>query len=218
MKTKKIVRKEQRTEGLKNEILDAAVEVFKECGYEKATIKKIAEKADISDGSLYNYFENKRDLLLCLFKTLSDRTINGLKALFENVDSIEQLISGGIEYQFHQDSTLPILTILLHETGIDPEVQKIFIELKRTLRELSIERTRKFAKEGNIRKIDHVVFAILMNAITIGITTLIESGDKELAKIPVNDIADKITDILINGLKPMKTKESIKFKEEMQKN
>jgi hypothetical protein len=44
MKTKKIVRKEQRTEGLKNEILDAAVEVFKECGYEKATIKKLLRK------------------------------------------------------------------------------------------------------------------------------------------------------------------------------
>jgi TetR/AcrR family fatty acid metabolism transcriptional regulator len=218
MKAKKIARKEQQTERLKNEILEAAVEVFKECGYEKATIKKIAEKAEVADGSIYNYFENKRDILLCLFKTLSDRTTDGLTNLFADADDINKLISTGIVYQFHQDSTLPVLTLLLHETGIDPEVQKIFSELKRTLRESAIERTKKFAKAGNIRKIDHVIFAILMNAITVGITTLIESGDEELAKIPINDFANEITDILVNGLTPLKAKGSVKFKEEIQKN
>ncbi len=46
------------------DIMSAAREVFREKGYEEALISDIAERADVVEGSIYRYFENKRDLLV----------------------------------------------------------------------------------------------------------------------------------------------------------
>jgi AcrR family transcriptional regulator len=46
------------------DIMRAARDVFREKGYEEALISDIAERADVVEGSIYRYFENKRDLLV----------------------------------------------------------------------------------------------------------------------------------------------------------
>ncbi|RST86205.1 TetR/AcrR family transcriptional regulator [Aquibium carbonis] len=46
------------------EIMSAAREVFREKGYEDAPLSDIAERAKVVEGSIYRYFENKRDLLV----------------------------------------------------------------------------------------------------------------------------------------------------------
>ncbi len=46
------------------DIMRAARDVFREKGYEDALISDIAERADVVEGSIYRYFENKRDLLV----------------------------------------------------------------------------------------------------------------------------------------------------------
>ena len=45
------------------DIMSAARRVIAERGYENALMSEIAEQAGIVEGSLYRYFENKRDLL-----------------------------------------------------------------------------------------------------------------------------------------------------------
>ncbi len=47
----------------KDAILDAALEVFRERGYEGTTIPAIADRAGIAQGTLYNYFPSKEKLL-----------------------------------------------------------------------------------------------------------------------------------------------------------
>lgn len=47
----------------RQDILDAARRVFVEKGYDNATMNDIAAAADVSAGSIYRYFENKRDLI-----------------------------------------------------------------------------------------------------------------------------------------------------------
>ena len=43
-------------------IMEAALEVFSEKGYDGSTIKKIAERAKINQGLIYQHFESKQDL------------------------------------------------------------------------------------------------------------------------------------------------------------
>jgi AcrR family transcriptional regulator len=45
-------------------ILEAAASLFREVGYDAARIETIAERAEVSVGTFYNYFENKGDILL----------------------------------------------------------------------------------------------------------------------------------------------------------
>ena len=47
----------------KKEIMDTALELFAIEGFDKTSISKIAAKAGISKGLLYNYFSSKEDLI-----------------------------------------------------------------------------------------------------------------------------------------------------------
>lgn len=56
-----------RQKALRHErILDAALHLFREAGYDAVRTEDIAAAAEVSVGTLYNYFENKGDLLLAL--------------------------------------------------------------------------------------------------------------------------------------------------------
>jgi AcrR family transcriptional regulator len=52
------------TQRRRRQILEAAVAVFSEAGYEGATVRAIAERAGLAEGTLYLYFPSKRPLLL----------------------------------------------------------------------------------------------------------------------------------------------------------
>ena len=47
-----------------NMILDAAEEVFFSRGFDKSTMDDVANNAELSKGSLYNYFKNKNELCI----------------------------------------------------------------------------------------------------------------------------------------------------------
>ncbi len=47
-------------------IIQAAIEVFSKKGFQAATISEIAERADVSEGSIYQYFKNKEDLFFSI--------------------------------------------------------------------------------------------------------------------------------------------------------
>lgn len=54
-------------------ILNAAIAEFSRVPFEKASINKIIQNADISRGSFYTYFEDKRDLLKCIFTDIVEK-------------------------------------------------------------------------------------------------------------------------------------------------
>lgn len=62
----------QLIEARRNLIIDAAIEVISEQGFQRTTIKQIASKAGIADGTIYNYFKNKDDILLGIVARLSE--------------------------------------------------------------------------------------------------------------------------------------------------
>ena len=49
-------------------IIDAATKVFAKKGFFQAKISEIAREAEIADGTIYIYFENKDDILISLFE------------------------------------------------------------------------------------------------------------------------------------------------------
>jgi AcrR family transcriptional regulator len=50
-------------ERTKARILDASLELFLDLGFEKTTMRKVAERADVSVGNAYYYFESKEHLV-----------------------------------------------------------------------------------------------------------------------------------------------------------
>jgi TetR/AcrR family fatty acid metabolism transcriptional regulator len=70
----------QRMRDRHDAILGAATRVFAEKGYSAASITEIAQAAEISDGLIYKYFENKRALLEQVLTSFYERTIADLAA------------------------------------------------------------------------------------------------------------------------------------------
>lgn len=64
--------KQARSKQTKEKIVNAAIRLFQERGYEKTTSNEIAAAAGVSVGSFYVYFNDKRQLLLTIFDRLAD--------------------------------------------------------------------------------------------------------------------------------------------------
>ena len=62
----------QLVDARRNQILDAATQVFAKKGFHGATIRQIAQQAGIADGTIYIYFQNKPDLLLGILNRLNE--------------------------------------------------------------------------------------------------------------------------------------------------
>lgn len=63
----------------KDQLLDAALQVFAEEGYHSASVSKIAKHAGVSKGLMYNYFQSKEEVLLTLVRALFDYAMTTLK-------------------------------------------------------------------------------------------------------------------------------------------
>ncbi len=49
-------------------IIEAAINVIGENGYQRSQVSKIAREAGVAEGTIYLYFENKEDILISIFR------------------------------------------------------------------------------------------------------------------------------------------------------
>lgn len=66
----------------KNKIFEAIKNEFARVPFEKVSINKIVQDADISRGSFYMYFEDKKDMLLCVLSNYHDDLMSIIKESF----------------------------------------------------------------------------------------------------------------------------------------
>ena len=59
-------RRERNRQDKRERIRDAAEDLFNECGYDAATTRDIAHRAGVSLGTLFNYADDKRDLIFLI--------------------------------------------------------------------------------------------------------------------------------------------------------
>ena len=64
--------RQARGQVTKSAIIDAALELFEERGYEATTMRAIADKADVSLGSAYYYFDSKEHLIQGFYSRAGD--------------------------------------------------------------------------------------------------------------------------------------------------
>ncbi|GIK38516.1 MAG: AcrR family transcriptional regulator [Chloroflexota bacterium] len=116
--------KEQMVEHRRTQILLGAAKVFAEKGYHKATTKEIAQAAGVSEGTIYNYFDNKRELLLAMIELLA---LQSLKSIINTQPPADpkEFISMILRdrYQLAQERGYLIMPILA-ETFTDTELRQ----------------------------------------------------------------------------------------------
>lgn len=80
-------RRERKKEETRKNIMDCAVGLFKEKGFEETLVEEISEKADVSKGTLYNYFPDKESILVDYFQLIIAESGKSIKeSLMEKTD------------------------------------------------------------------------------------------------------------------------------------
>ncbi|MBI5304419.1 MAG: TetR/AcrR family transcriptional regulator [Chloroflexi bacterium] len=85
----------------KAQILAAAVKVFSAKGFERARIADIARQAGVAEGSIYNYFKNKGDLLVSIPRHAIEPAVTTVRAQaapqLDTDASPEQILTDGAQ-------------------------------------------------------------------------------------------------------------------------
>ncbi|MFZ5625205.1 MAG: TetR/AcrR family transcriptional regulator [Gemmatimonadota bacterium] len=128
-------------------ILDAALEVFTELGYERATLQDIVERAGVSKGALYHYFDSKDQLFVDLVRECLGALATAGEARIAAADpalSREALLRQHLEEiwsTLQQPHMLELSQLVMTELPKFPEIGKAFFDevvtpARRTMRRI----------------------------------------------------------------------------------
>ncbi len=173
-------RREREKEELRQEILDAARELFVIEGYENVSMRRIAEKINYSPTTIYLYFKDKADLLYQICEETFAKLVNkGDKIMAENADPLTALKKIGryyVEFGLRNPNHYMVTFILPHEHGMDKEKTENSTGMRAfNFVKMNIE---ECVQCGIFRKVDADVASQVMWAGLHGITSLlIAHGD-----------------------------------------
>lgn len=100
----------------KNEILDAAEELFNIDGFDGTTISAIIEKAGIARGTVYYHFKSKEDVLDALIERHCEKLLEEAKQIAKdrNIPVMKRLIQTLMAMNADKDGKPGVLTQQMH--------------------------------------------------------------------------------------------------------
>ena len=194
-------RRERRIAARKQQILEAAETVFSQKGYERATTRDIAETADISEGTLYNYFGSKSDLLDAVAQSFANDITNEIAGL--EADNLRDMMAQLLSARLRSGRERRLLMLFLFEARLNPDVHRIFIQdsLQRII-STTEHRFRTLIESGVMRPVEPAVAARAISATIMGFAALYEMGQygKEENGFSPQKWGEELTDLFLNGL------------------
>lgn len=139
MKNSVRVPKQERSIEKKNKIIKAGYKLFSEVGYYGTTTAEIAKRAGVSTGIVYGYFEDKRDILLCVLEIYINKVYSPLQEIMDNAAmplDLRELVDAIIDktVELHQQNAK--LHNTLHSLATtDEAVNAHFISLENKITE-----------------------------------------------------------------------------------
>ena len=140
---------ERRRQNKKNSILQAALQLFKQYGYNKVTVAEIAQKASVSQVSIYNYINSKENLKQELLIKLMDDYYLEIANILEKHDSmrlkLEKLLISIVDVVKRSS-----MQFLLESVANDTFVNEYYIVKRAKIKNLIINFVEEGKKEGVI--------------------------------------------------------------------
>lgn len=123
---------QERSRSTVEVVLTAATQIFEEHGYAAGTTNRIAEKAGVSIGSLYQYFPSKEAIAVALLERhLSEtksRLIRWVDHMIEEQHTLHNAVVDYVESMIDIHSVNPRLQhILLEEIPLPPRVHELIL-------------------------------------------------------------------------------------------
>ena len=95
------VEKLKKSEETRTRILEAALRVFRERGFEKATMREIATEAGVAVGAAYYYFDSKDALVMAFYERSQGEMHAEIEAALDGAKTLEERLRAIISAKFN---------------------------------------------------------------------------------------------------------------------
>jgi len=155
-------------------IIDAAIEVFSRNGFQNSTISQIARRANVAEGTIYQYFRNKEDLFFSIPIDKTKEFFNELELHLEGIHGAGNKIRKFVWYYlYHLQENPEYARALMLEMRVNRNFAKTkTFEPYRPLTHKILEIIEEGQEEGVIRKdvdvytIRHLILGMLEHIVT----------------------------------------------------
>ena len=174
--------KKQLVEARRNHIIEAAIEVIAEQGFQRTTIKQIAARAGVADGTIYNYFENKQAILLAIVGRLSAAEVRELHFAEAAQMDFEAFVTAYVAHRAQElAESFPVLKVVLPEMMTDVVLAEAVYEQIYTPAFVVAEQYwEQMMADGQMETADPAIAARLFAAPLLGLMLLHLLGDEHV--------------------------------------
>ncbi len=190
----------------REQITQAALAVFSARGYGEATVREIARRAGVAEGTVYLYFKSKRDLLVAAWESLVFAGIPGSLRQGELIPegSEEQVLTSVLQNQFQVLLAYgPFFRLVMHRADVDPEFRR---RIRKRERQFLAEVTtllESAIRRGMVAPLDVDVVVRALGALIRGLVLFDRYDPRPLFdRYPVEAVAREVARMVLYGLLP----------------
>lgn len=183
------------------DIMAAARAVFREKGYEDAPLSDIAERANVVEGSIYRYFENKRDLLVKVIEDWYETMLADYDQQLAGIQGTRNRLRYMIWRHLrtiHDEPALCNLMFQFLRTGRDYSHTAVH-ELNRRYTRRTLDIIREGIEAGELRS--DVSLALIRDMIYGCVEHRTWAYLRGEGEFDPDDTADAIVELILSGLR-----------------
>ena len=185
------------SENLKSQLAFATFGVVAKSGYVRATITRIARRADCSPGAIYKLYPSKEDLVIAAFRDIMRarwlRATNFADILKEG--SLTQLLfsSSSVQNEVRQSFTMETTVAATHSDKIRLAVWALFHELEDAVRSLP------GLSESDTESLRHLVRSVTSLVVAVNWLTTVTTATRD---IDFNQFAEPFRRAVLRDIVP----------------
>jgi AcrR family transcriptional regulator len=190
-------RRQRRINRRRQRILEAAARVFARKGYANSTTREVAEEADVAEGTLYNYFSGKRDILMAIAHD-ADAPIEAALLEAGGLGTREEMVKVFEKALTISSEQLPFAQTVLNEAWVDDAILDEFVAVRiRRMHQLLTSFIAERVSAGVFRPIDPALGAQVVMGMFAG---LILPALRGVAPLPSPEERHKLAEMIVNLL------------------
>ena len=185
----------------RGQILGAATRVFAEKGFRRATTREVARAAGVSEGTIYNYFEDKDALLMAILDRLNE-TERRAEDFEEGMDTD---FPGFFKEYLRRRMFLvwenrEIFRVVISEMLVNAELRETYLgQVVAPTMKIAEENFRRRAGRGEMRQTDAPLAVRAVAGAVLGVLVLGLLGDEEIGSRP-GEVSGVLAGLLLHGL------------------
>jgi AcrR family transcriptional regulator len=109
-----------KAEETRERILDAALRLFRERGFDETTMRDIAAEAEVATGAAYYYFRSKEELVMAFYSRTAEEARAIVPRLLARSGDLRKRLRALIDLKLEQFADDRGLLLALVRIGIDP--------------------------------------------------------------------------------------------------